>query len=204
MEGGRFLSSMELRLDRATTSRVFAALEALLGLANRKKEEIGALGLARGPGSFTGVRLAVVAAKGLALSLGLKLYACSVTEALARLCSLENRLLVPILDARRGQGYGAFFRWREGVLERLTPDMALDVERWKAMEERVLFLGPGVESLGLKGLYPTPSPALGSALLAWERWSRGEEGEDPLILEPLYIRPSDAEASRGIKVSSWG
>ncbi len=204
MEGGRFLAGLEVRLDRATTSRIFAALDALLGLAQRGKEEIKAMGLVRGPGSFTGIRLAVAAAKGLALSVGLRLYPCTVTEALARLYPMEGRLLVPIIDARRGQGYGAVFRWKGGEMERLTPDMALDVEKWRAMSDKVLFLGPGVEALDLKGIFPCPSPALGAALLAWERWERGEEGEDPLVLEPLYVRPSDAEANKGIRVSSWG
>ncbi len=203
LEGGSLLASVEIRLHRTTTGRVFKALDALLGLASRQKEEIGALGLVRGPGSFTGIRLAVATAKGLALSLGLPIYSCTVTEALARLYPLEGRILVPILDARRGQGYGALFRWRGNGMERLTPDMALDVERWRAMEKRVLFLGPGVEAFGLRGLFPTPPPALGGAIMAWERWQAGQAGEDPLALEPLYIRPSDAEANRGIKVSSW-
>ena len=203
MEGGRFLAGIQVRLERTTTGRVFAALEHLLEVANRQKDEVGALALVRGPGSFTGIRLAVAAAKGLALSLGLRLYSTTVTEALARLYSLEGHLLAPILDARRGQGYGAIFRWKNGELERLTPDMALDVERWRAMEGRVVFVGPGVEAFSLRGIHPTPSPAVGCALLAWERWSRGEEGEDPLMLEPLYIRPSDAEVNRGIRVSSW-
>jgi len=203
LEGGRPLATLELCLGRATARGMFAALDTLLKLANREKNEIGAVGLVRGPGSFTGIRLAVVAAKGLALSLGVSLYACTVTEALARVCPLEGKILAPIVDARRGQGYGALFRWLGGRMERITPDMALDVERWRAMEGKVLFVGPGVEAFGLHGLYPHPPSALGGALLAWERWERGDEGEDPLTLAPLYIRPSDAEASRGVMVSTW-
>ncbi len=203
MEGGKSLAAVELRLDRTTASRVFAALDALIRLAGRRKEEVGCMALVRGPGSFTGIRLAVAAAKGLALSLGVSLYSCTVTHALARVVPLEGRILAPLVDARRGQGYGALFRWLGGELERLTPDMALDVDRWRAMEEKVLFLGPGVDSLGVKGLYPTPPAALGGALLAWDRWKGGDEGEDPFTLSPLYIRPSDAEAHKGIKVSSW-
>jgi len=203
MEGGELLAAVELRLDRTTASRMFAALDLLLRLADREREEIGGMALVRGPGSFTGIRLAVAAAKGLALSLGVSLYSCTVTHALARTVPLEGRILVPLVDARRGQGYGALFRWLDGELERLTPDMALDVDEWRAMEGKVVFLGPGVEALGVEGLYPTPSAALGGALLAWDRWRQGDEGEDPLTLNPLYIRPSDAEVNKGIKVSSW-
>lgn len=203
MEGSKLLAAMEVRLDRSTTSRVFTALDALLKLVGRERGDVIAIGLVKGPGSFTGIRLAVAVAKGLALGLNIPLYPCTTTEALARVVPIEGTLLSPILDARRGQGYGAVFRWRAGKMERLTSDMALDVDKWREMEDKVLFVGPGVDALGLKGLHPTPAAALGAALLAFEKMKKGQKGTDPFTLSPLYIRPSDAETNKGIRVSSW-
>ncbi len=203
MEGEEVLAALDIHLDRFSTGKVFVALDALLKMIGKEREAIGAMGLVRGPGSFTGIRLAVSAAKGLALALNLPIYPCTTTEAIAKVVPLKGQIIAPILDARRGQGYGALFRWSEGRLERLTADMAMDVERWREAEGKVLFVGPGVRALGLKGLYPTPLAALGAALLAQERIESGDEGADPFSLSPLYIRPSDAEASTGIKVSSW-
>ena len=203
MEEERFLAAVEVRLDRSTTSKVFTALDALLKLVGRERGDVIAMGLVKGPGSFTGIRLGVAVAKGLALALKIPLYPCTTTEALVRVVPIEGTLLSPILDARRGQGYGAIFRWRAGKMERLTSDMALDVDKWREMEEKVLFLGPGVEALGFKGLHPTPAAALGAALLALDKMKKGERGTDPLTLSPLYIRPSDAETNKGIRLSSW-
>ncbi len=88
-------------------------------------------------------------------------------------------------------------------MERLTSDMALNVDRWREMDDKVLFLGPGVKALRFKGLHPTPTIALGAALLALEKMEKGERGIDPLTLNPLYIRPSDAETNKGIRLSPW-
>jgi tRNA A37 threonylcarbamoyladenosine modification protein TsaB len=122
---------------------------------------------------------------------------------MARLLPLGDRILVPVINARRGQVYGALFRYWEGELDRITSDMVLDMERWRALEQRVLFLGPGVDDLEVDGIKRLPSAALGAALLAMDRMARGESGEDPESLMPLYLRPSDAEVHLGIKVSSW-
>ncbi len=203
MEGNKLLAAVEVHLDKSTTSKVFTALDALLKLVGRERGDVKAMGLVKGPGSFTGIRLAAAAAKGLALSLKIPFYPCTTTEALARVVPIEETLLSPTLDARRGQGYGAIFRWRAGKMERLTSDMALDVDKWREMEEKVLFLGPGVKALGFKGLHPTPTAALGAALLAFDKMKKGEGGANPLTSSPLYIRPSDAETNKEIRLSPW-
>ena len=203
MDGCRLVGSVQVRLDRSSAGRAFSVMDSLLEMVQRDEREIKALALVRGPGSFTGIRLAVAVAKGLALSLGIDIYSCTISEAMARLLPLGGRMLAPVINARRGQVYGALFRYGPGGLERITDDMVLDVERWRTLEKRVLFLGPGVDDLGVEGVRHLPSAALGAALMAMDRMSRGEDGEDPEELRPLYIRPSDAEAHLGIKVSPW-
>lgn len=199
VEKGEVLSSLQIKLGKRPTTRLFNTLDRMFTIVGREKSELVGMALLRGPGSFTGIRTAIAVAKGLALSLNLSLISFSSLEAMALSLPLEGKILCPLLNARRGQLYGALFRWVEGVLERLVPDVVMDVDRWVMMKDKVLFLGEVVRDLDLKGIYTLPPRAQVIALAAWEMMDKGEV-EDPQTLRPLYIRASDAEVTRGIKV----
>ena len=84
---------------------------------------------AAGPGSFTGLRIGVSAAKGLAWAGDKPCAPCSTLESMAwPLAHLEGRLIVCAMDARRGQVYNALFLARGDRLERLSPDRAISLE----------------------------------------------------------------------------
>jgi tRNA threonylcarbamoyladenosine biosynthesis protein TsaB len=99
-----------------------------LGLAARS---LDAFAVAAGPGSFTGVRIGVSTAKGLAWGAGRPVCGVSTLEAMAWMAE-EGSVACPVMDARRGQVYNALFALGGGAPERLCPDRAISVDELTA------------------------------------------------------------------------
>ena len=178
-----------------------------------KPVDIGLVAVANGPGSFTGVRIGVSAAKGFAFGLDIPVCGVSTLEAMAWQMSFTEGIICPVMDARRDQVYTALFEWRDGILVRLCDDRAISIEELaleiKGSEFGYLLVGDGVEvcNKGFRhlGCYYSPDfptinlaeeplryqTAYGVALAALKtnRISATE-------LEPFYLRPSQAERER--------
>ena len=88
---------------------------------------LDAIAVAVGPGSFTGIRIGVAAAKGLAFSVDKPAVGVSTLAAMARNVAFADGLVVCAMDARRSQVYNANFAAESGVLTRLTPDRAISL-----------------------------------------------------------------------------
>ena len=87
--------------------------------------ELSNISVSYGPGSFTGIRIGISAAKGLAWGTGLPVRAVSTLRAAASVFDDDGVILCPTMDARRGEVYNALFELREGALTRLCDDRAL-------------------------------------------------------------------------------
>ena len=194
----KFLAGVELEGKKKTSSRIFVLVDEVLGQAGVDKREIDVVACSVGPGSFTGVRVAVAAVKGFAFALQKKVVSVSTLEAMAYLCPVEGRLLFSLLDARRNQFYGAMFRWKDGRCQRLSDDLLLDPADVERVAGSVLFLGDAAGKLGYT-YFPVEGIAKGVAMAALEKARRGEF-TDVLKLKPVYLRLSDAEQTRGIVV----
>lgn len=103
---------------------------------------------ASGPGSFTGLRIGAAAAKGLAHGLGIKIIPIPTLDGLAYDLPFCDRVIVPIMDARRSQVYTAFYKNTAGVPERLSEYMAEDINdvlsALAKITDKAVFLGDGV------------------------------------------------------------
>ena len=170
-----------------------------------------------GPGSFTGVRIGVCEAKGLAHAVGKKIVGVDALEALAVNAFGFPGLICPILDARRSQVYCAAFRFAAGPLPlRVLPDDALPLSDFLGRlpgDEKCLFLGDG-----LKVHFPAIRAALGEralaapANMAYLRAAsacviadaRADEALEPMALEPTYLRAPQAERERNARLAQSG
>ena len=173
-------------------------------------QDIGAVAVAAGPGSFTGVRIGMACAKGFAWGRQLPLYGVSTLEAMVRGAACADGVYCACMDARKGQIYNAVFDWTAGALLRRTEDRAIAVseleQELQTIPGPVYLVGDGAklvfETLQDKNLPLRLLPehlcqqrASGVALAAMERISAGEPG-DAAALTPNYLRQAQAERTR--------
>jgi tRNA threonylcarbamoyladenosine biosynthesis protein TsaB len=183
------------------------AIRALLDEASRVPSDLGAIGVGLGPGSFTGLRIGLTAAKTLAYALGRPLVGLDSFEALARAAPAEFRRIAVIADAQRGDVFAADYR-RGGTgpeLERPGPPRLEAASSWlAALEAGTYVVARDAARLGLP-LPPTVTVAppeqayaRGAILIAMTREAiAAGRRDDPWFLEPLYLRRSAAEEKRG-------
>lgn len=171
-------------------------------------QDMDRIAVVTGPGSFTGVRIGVSTAKGLAHGAGKPCVAVDALEAMAAGAGEFSGIICPIQDARAGQVYGAAFAAGEDRPERLMEDTPLKLEEYVAaiqsMGDRFLFLGDGMPVqkaklqalLGDAAVFAQPQQAfLRPAAVAWLGSLISDE-EDYLELMPMYLRAPNAERNR--------
>jgi len=174
-------------------------------------KDVDVVAVAAGPGSFTGLRIGVATAKGLAWPGDVDCAPCSTLESMAwPLAHMEGKVIVCAMDARRGQVYNALFLAREGGLERMTPDRAVSLEdlgeELKKYENSKIVVGDGAKlcynvlteqgiTLELAPRHLRMQSAWGVARAAEELAAQGAlvKGRE---LIPVYHRLSQAERER--------
>lgn len=176
--------------------------------------EIGLIAVGAGPGSFTGLRIGMALAKGLAQPNAIPCVGVSSLEALARSVLLpDGSAVLAAVDARRGEVYHALFRRQGNDLIRLSPDQVGRPQELAALlskEEKTVFVvGDGAqvcynELKGLLPLEPVPAPwrlgrAAGIALCARAAFARGD-AVSAAQLRPAYHRLSQAQRERQEKL----
>jgi tRNA threonylcarbamoyladenosine biosynthesis protein TsaB len=188
------------------------ALERLLSLAGCAPKSVELLACTVGPGSFTGLRIGVSTAKGLALAWGTPIVGVSTLAALSRNAGSCPHLVCPLLDARRGQVYAGLYRIDPGGLPRPErPDRTSAVENVLAElpEEPIVFLGDGARRYegivreATKGRALLPGDAAQHRIMAASvcqiGLNRYREGQvaDAVTFAPQYLRVSEAESRDG-------
>lgn len=175
------------------------------GLTLKDMERIAVV---TGPGSFTGVRIGVSTAKGLAHGAGMPCVAVDALEAMAAGAGDFDGVICPIQDARAGQVYGAAFQAAEGRPLRLLDDAPMKLEDYvqaiHPLGDRFLFLGDGMPVqreklaalLGDKAVFALPQQAyLRPGAVAY-LGSMEQQELDYLQLMPMYLRAPNAERNR--------
>lgn len=212
LDGETVVAECRLNVSVTHGERLLATIDRVLVAARWRLEDLDALAVATGPGSFTGLRIGVATLKGLAFATGKPVVAVPTLDALAWSLPFAAHPVCPVLDARRGEVYTALYRTRDGWLERLSPyravePRALAEELAREAPGPIVLLGDGAmtyrtiwtEVLGAAACLAPGSHRLPSAaslgLLALAAFRRGET-TDPATLTPLYVRPSEAEAAR--------
>ena len=113
---------------RRHTECVLPWSEQLLAKAGLEKTDLQAIGVGIGPGAFTGVRLAVSLAQGMALALNLPVLPISTLAAIAQAQEHDGPIAV-VMDARMGECYVGYFQKRDGIAEALAPECLLKPEQ---------------------------------------------------------------------------
>lgn len=224
-------ASVEVAARRASNTQLLTRVQEALAQAGVGREDIACVAVGRGPGSFTGVRIAMATAKGIASALGVGLVGVSTTDAVAeraRLAGVRGQLLV-VADAMRKEVYPARFELSDDAVRRIDPDSVVKADAAakrfaeagasaRAAGEGLRVTGDGLAKYGeafarAGELLPqelwTPS---GESLLATveSAWRAGQADpfdarrHNPAFALPVYTRLSDAEETERARLADAG
>lgn len=196
------------RTQEQHSIRLFSEVDRVLAEAGLPLAEVGAYALATGPGGFTGLRVGLAAVKAWAEMHARPIAPITVLEAVSAAAQAEG-VVVPLVDAYRGQVFAGVYEKRDGELVRrgedwvgTLGDFLAELERARLRPSRLTLVGPGLErweeQLRATSFSRSPReripPVLAEAIGRRGRikLARGE-AIDALHLEANYVRRSDAE-----------
>lgn len=191
------------------------SLHFIMESSGRSLGEVDCLAVATGPGSFTGLRVGTSAWKGLAFALRKPLVPTPTLDAMSLLNVVVDGIVIPILDARMNEVFGAIYRFHEGKRFKLTSDRVCSIEslfsELPSEDIPVWIWGEGVERYGdwIRGHVPTAvvlsasSGASRADAVAREAYCLLESGidMDPAHVRPCYLRASQAEQARAFSAA---
>ena len=214
LKGGRIVHQIAMNHGLTHSETIMPAVDAALEAAGLSCGDVDVFAAVAGPGSFTGVRIGVCAAKGLAHAVGKPCCAVHALEALAMNFVGFDGLCCPILDARRGQVYCAAFDTASGLPARALEDAAEPLADFLMRlpgDRRLVFVGDGVpvhaqtitEALGERALIaPANLRDLRADAACVLAATRPETWVDAAALRPIYLRAPQAERERKKRVES--
>ena len=213
LENGKLLGESYQNTGLTHSQTLMVMAEDLLKVCGLTAQDVEAVAVAAGPGSFTGVRIGVAAAKGFAWGAELPCYGVSTLEAMALNLGVYQGYIVPAMDARRNQVYTVIFHAEKGAFSRVEEDMAISLEelgeKIKILEEPVFLVGDGallcyntlleeVPGMVLPSEHRMHQRAAGVALAAQAMVDADMPGNGA-ELTPNYLRLSQAERERAAK-----
>jgi tRNA threonylcarbamoyl adenosine modification protein YeaZ len=201
--GDRVLGAVSEEIGRGHAERLMAVIDACLAEASVEIGAIGRIGVTIGPGSFTGIRVGVSAARGLALALGCPAVGISTLEAIGAAGALSGKSpVLAVIDAKRGEIYAQLFRpdgAAAGPAGAVSPEAAADVAH--DADASLAGSGAGIVAAasGAHALHVLPG-ATSVDITRVARLASARPGpfESP---KPLYLRGADAKPQEGFALA---
>ena len=209
-EDGKVLASGYQDTGLTHSRTLMPIVEHILKNTDLTVQDCDVIAVAAGPGSFTGIRIGVSAAKGLAFAAEKPAVGVSTLAAIARNVAWLDGLVICAMDARRQQGYNALFQAENGTLTRLTPDRAISLEdlaaEVKGDQRPKIIVGDGARlcynSLSEQGISCRMAPphlvmqSAVSVALEAEALAKAGHLATAQDLQPFYLRPAQAQRLR--------
>jgi len=219
IEEDNLIAEYTIHHKKTHSQTLLPMLDEVAKMTELDTASIDAIAVAAGPGSFTGLRIGSATAKGLAYAWGKPIVEVPTVEALAYNACYCDRIICPIMDARRNQVYTGIYRWTEEELQIIENQMAIGINellaKLQTLGEKVLFLGDGVpvfrgtiqQAIGECASFARPhmlrQRAGAVAARAMEYYRRGKI-VDAASHRPEYLRLSQAERERLEKGQNHG
>ena len=209
-ENGKVLCSGYQDTGLTHSRTLMPIVEHILKNTDLSMADMDVIAVSAGPGSFTGIRIGVSAAKGLAFAADKPAVGVSTLAAMARNVAFADGLIVCAMDARRNQVYNALFEAKDGALTRLTEDRAIALaelaEELKDDPRPKTVVGDGgrlcfdfLSAAGISCRLAPPHLLMqNAASVALEAEALAAAGKlvGAQELEPVYLRPAQAERLR--------
>ncbi len=214
LDSENVIGSFSIHNKLTHSEKLLPMIDALLENSGYNVDDIELIAVSRGPGSFTGVRIGIATAKGLAFAKNIPIVGVSALEALAytflpsSVTQGEEILILPSMDARRNELYNAAFLLEDSRLERLLDDRAISCEEiadeLKHESRKIYINGDGAKKLydyltENTGHSPVLAPenlmyqnAVPVGKIGYKNFLEGKM-MDAITISPLYLRTSQAE-----------
>jgi len=204
-DGSKLVAELLLNIKATHSERLIDQIQQVLQAGNLNLAELDLIAVVRGPGSFTGLRIGMATAKGLAQAAQLPVIGISALQLVAMNLPLCPVPICAFVDARKKEVYTALFDWVDGIPVAVGPELVMSPE--SALERligSVALVGDAVEIyrplinqvMGERAIFPADCHhqprASAAAVLAASQY-QPTKNYTAALLTPAYIRPSDAE-----------
>ncbi len=208
VEGERIIGEYNLTVDQVHSKRLMPMIDRLINECNHSIHDVEGIAVSCGPGSFTGLRIGMATAKGLAYALKVPLVGVSTLKALCWNCAPSTGLLCPVVDARMKEFYTALYRWKDGNLEAVVHDTVMSKEDVHdlldsasgemivvadAAVQDALSIQENIHKDVLFAPFSNVFPRGASVAALGHKGLQQDDVDGLLTLQPAYIRRSQAE-----------
>ncbi|RYG71143.1 tRNA (adenosine(37)-N6)-threonylcarbamoyltransferase complex dimerization subunit type 1 TsaB [Lentibacillus lipolyticus] len=206
LKDGQPLGELSTNIKKNHSVRLMPAIDHLMREVNMTPTDLDKIVAAKGPGSYTGVRIGLMTAKSMAWSLGIPVTGVSSLEVLAWQGRFYDSYICPFFDARRGLVYTGLYRWKHGKLEAAAAERNIMMDDWlhelAATYQQVLFLGPDIQlhqerirqRMGSKAFIPEVGTSHLANPVHLALAGQEKPADDTHALAPNYLRLAEAEA----------
>ncbi len=207
-ENGNILITCEKNFGLRHSQDLIPTIKDLLKKLSLEIKDIDGIAVSLGPGSFTGLRVGVTAAKALAIASGKPVIGIPTLDVIAHNAYYYPGTICPIVDARKKLLYAALYKNKNGSLKKLSQYLLISPDALvKKIKEKTLFIGDGItaygraieKAVGRKAEFAPPRfwlpKAENVALLGWEKLKKGKK-DDPLKLVPLYLHSRECNIQK--------
>lgn len=206
LKAGRLAAEITMQGRLTHSETLMPHVKSVLQMAGTEQRDVSGIAVSIGPGSFTGLRIGLAAAKAMAYAWDVPLVGISTLDVLAMHFPVPGVTVLPIIDAQKGNAYTAPFLFSDGVMQAHAAIAVKPIEQILEevgqLKEEVILLGDAVRKIKKDAALPAhvhlapahmrmPRAAC-VAMLGAMRLSRGE-ADNVMNLEPVYIRRSEAE-----------
>ncbi|MDC0389035.1 tRNA (adenosine(37)-N6)-threonylcarbamoyltransferase complex dimerization subunit type 1 TsaB [Flavobacteriaceae bacterium] len=196
---GKLISIREFNeKNYSHSTKLHSFIEEVLKNSNISVNKLSAIAVSSGPGSYTGLRIGVSAAKGLCYALQVPLISVPTLKVLARQINIKGKyLIIPVLDARRDEVYSAVYNSKYELVRNIFPEI-IDSESFieLAKENKLYFIGNGQEKCErlirknsnlIFSNYDTFPSSKEMVLISYEKFKKSKF-EDVAYFEPYYLK----------------
>lgn len=206
MKGNKVIGEFVTNLAKNHSVRLMPAVDQLMKEVDASPEQLDKIVVAKGPGSYTGVRIGLTTAKTLAWALDIPIVGVSSLKALAYQGRFYNSVICPFFDARRGLVYTGLYEWQTNDMVAVHEEQNILMEDWltelSKREQEVLFLSPDIEGfsdiiqekLGDLAIIPEDMFHIAKPSDLALAGSQ-QESDSTHHLTPNYLRLAEAEAN---------
>ena len=211
LEDDNLIAEYTVNYKKTHSQTLLPMLDEIVQMTDTDLSTIDAIAIAKGPGSFTGLRIGSATVKGLGLALDKPIVGIPTVEGLAMNLYDTDAVICPLMDARRNQVYTGIYKFQEGTLQVVKDQLPLGIEEIIAalnlLEQKVVFLGDGVPvykdiieqkmevPYSFAPAHVNKQRAAAIGVRAFEYYKQGIYSS-AADFEPDYLRLSQAERER--------